>query len=68
MRFPNQKRVQPLLDAAKEEGFDVSRTQNGHLKLSRPGCPSVYTGSTPGDTRSVKNAVARMRRAKRDSR
>ncbi len=62
MRFPNAKRLAPLLAFAKQEGFEVARTRNGHLKFTKPGYPPVFTSSTPSDHRAIKNTLAQLRR------
>jgi|AntRauTorckE6833_2_1112554.scaffolds.fasta_scaffold128630_2 hypothetical protein len=50
---------------ANKLGFDISRTRNNHLKLTKPGCQPVFCPGTPGDIRSQKNAVGQIRRSAR---
>lgn len=59
------KRLQPLIEFALCEGWQVSRTRNGHLKFSKPGLPPIYTGTTASDYRASRNAMARLRRQQR---
>lgn len=46
------KRLKPLIDFAIREGWTVVRTPGGHLKFSKQGFPSIYTGATAGDHRA----------------
>jgi len=59
------KRLKPLIEFALNEGWEVTRTAGGHLRFTKPGLPAIYTGSTPSDHRSTRNALARMRRQAR---
>lgn len=63
----NRKALQPVLDYARQHGFRVNRTRGGHLRLSKRGCPPVFTSSTPSDPRGVKNTLALLRRVNRQS-
>lgn len=56
------REVDKLVGAAHSQGFAISRTGSGHLRLSKGG-ESVVVPSTPSDHRSVKNARAALRRA-----
>jgi hypothetical protein len=56
------KRLKPLIEYALKEGWEVTRTSGGHLCLTKPGLPAIYTGSTPSDHRSPRNALARLQR------
>lgn len=57
------QRLRPLIEYALSEGWEVSRTAGGHLKLVKPGMPPIYTGSTTSDRRSVLSARTRLERA-----
>lgn len=59
------KCMKPAIRAAEELGFKTARTRNGHLKFSQPGCAPVFAPTTPGDPRSVQNAVSLIRRSYR---
>jgi len=65
--IPSQgyKRLKPLIELAQAEGWHVERTRSGHLQLSKPGWPPIYTGSTTSDHRATRNARARLRRENR---
>lgn len=58
-----QKALMALLTYARQSGWAVHRTSGGHLKFTKPGCRPVYTSSTPGDHRAVRNARALLRRS-----
>ncbi|PMR75296.1 hypothetical protein [Billgrantia endophytica] len=61
------KRLQPLIDFAQSEGWQVMRTSGGHLKFVKPGLPAIYTSSTASDHRTIRNARAQLRRAQRQA-
>jgi hypothetical protein len=51
--------------AARDQGFQVSRTTRGHSVFYAPD-PSVkpiYGSGTPGDRRAILNLLAQLRRA-----
>jgi predicted RNA binding protein YcfA (HicA-like mRNA interferase family) len=49
------------------EGWQATRTARGHIRLRHPrAARAVIAPGTPGDWRSVRNALAEMRRALRD--
>lgn len=50
---------------AVNHGWDVERTNGGHVRFLKPGCPPVFTGFSPSDARAEKNVVARLRRVQR---
>lgn len=56
------KALAMLLEYALMQGWQVSRTPGGHLRFCKPGCAPVYTSSTPGDHRAVRNARAMLKR------
>lgn len=46
-------------------GWSVVK-EKGHYKWTPPGGgPTIYSGSTPGDQRSLKNTLSQLRRAAR---
>lgn len=57
------KRLWPLFCYAKAHGWQISRTNGGHLRLTKPGRPIIHTSSTPSDWRAVRNAVSMLARA-----
>lgn len=59
------KRLKPLIELAQAEGWQVTRTARGHLELTKPGLPPIYTSSTSSDHRATRNALARLRRETR---
>lgn len=60
------KRLLPLIEFALSEGWEVRRTQGGHLKFVKSGLPPIFTSSTASDHRASQNAWARLRRATRN--
>lgn len=63
--YPSCKDLHPLIDAAREQGWRVETTSNGHLKfLSKDRSVSPVFGPwTPSDTRSVRNVTTKLRHA-----
>lgn len=62
MRKITHSELRRIAQSAREAGWTVEFTRNGHLRFLAPdGDGIVVTGSTPSDTRSVKNCVARLR-------
>jgi len=59
------KKLQALFTYAAQFGWTISRTNGGHLRLSKPGRPFIHTSSTPSDWRAVRNALAMLARADR---
>lgn len=59
----SRKRLLPLIEFALREGWEVSRTPDGHLKFVKPGLPPIYTSATASDHRAGLNARAQLRRA-----
>ncbi|ANF26268.1 TPA: type II toxin-antitoxin system HicA family toxin [Pseudomonas aeruginosa] len=69
-----RERLRALIEFALGEGWRVVRTSGGHLKFTKPGCasiytgsPSIYTSSTASDHRADRNARAQLRRADRQA-
>lgn len=57
------KRLWPLFCYAKAHGWQITKTNGGHLRLTKPGRPIIHTSSTPIDWRAVRNAVSMLARA-----
>lgn len=55
------KRLRPLVEFAVSQGWQVSRTQGGHLKFVKAGMPPIFTSFTASDHRAGQNAWARLR-------
>jgi predicted RNA binding protein YcfA (HicA-like mRNA interferase family) len=58
------KEVKALVRHLRRQGFTVSLTKrSGHYKVRHPESPGmVILPSTPSDARSLRNAVAQLRR------
>lgn len=52
-----------LVQRAEAAGWTVTLTRRRHLRFQTPDGQVVFTGSTSGDYRGVRNAAARLRRA-----
>lgn len=65
--YRGHPRLRPLIEFALSEGWQVARTQGGHLKFTKAGLPSVYTSATASDHRADRNAMARLRRAEQNA-
>ena len=61
------KGVGELLIYAADHGWQISLTQGGHLRFTKPGHGPVFTSSTPSDRRAYLNALAMLRRADRSA-
>lgn len=61
----NQKRLESLVHFAQRHKWRMERTRGGHIKLTKPGMPPIFTSFTPSDSRSQRNVIARMRRVQR---
>jgi hypothetical protein len=44
--MPKAHDLRPLIELALREGWNVSRTDGGHLMLIKQGFPPIFTGST----------------------
>lgn len=60
-----REQLRGLIEFALSEGWQVRRTPKGHLKFTKPGHTSIYTGTTASDHRACLNARAELRRAMR---
>jgi hypothetical protein len=53
-----------LIRQAKRDGWTVTTTNGGHLRLEHPEASMpIFTGSTPSCPRAFRNALAAMKRA-----
>lgn len=59
------KGVWELLIYAADHGWQISLTQGGHLRFTKPGRGPVFSSSTPSDRRAFRNALAMLRRSDR---
>ncbi|HCB2859828.1 TPA: hypothetical protein N3447_004425 [Klebsiella aerogenes] len=57
--------MQELMQYADSLGWEINHTHGGHIRFTRKGSPPVFTSSSPGDYRSVKNVRAMLRRLSR---
>lgn len=64
IRCPS-KAMKRLMRFAMHHGWQVERTNGGHLRFLKRGCPPVFTGFSPSDVRAEKNMLARLRRVQR---
>lgn len=55
------KRLNPLIDFARKEGWSVVGRPSGRLTFTKPGLPPIYTGATAGNHRISRNAQAHRR-------
>ncbi|MEP3667154.1 MAG: hypothetical protein ABJN42_10520 [Roseibium sp.] len=54
--------LRSTLQNLNTEGWDITRTSNGHLKLTNPeALRPVFSSSTPSDVRGMKNLVSECR-------
>jgi hypothetical protein len=61
LRIPESLR--DMARTARSRNWTISLRGSGHLKWRSPDGEIVITPSTPSDSRSAKNARARLRRA-----
>lgn len=61
------KGVQRVVRFAEAHNWQIERTRGGHIKLTKPGMPPVFTSYSPSDARSQRNAIALLRRVQRSS-
>ena len=57
------KDTKKLVKAAEAQGFTVTRTKNGHPRISKDGQWVTVLPGTTSDWRSRRNALAALRRA-----
>lgn len=59
--------IEKVIRYAAENDWAVKRTRKGHVRLTKPGCASVFTSFTASDSkRAALNAISQLRRAERD--
>jgi len=64
---PREWRKQ-VAELADDYGYEVTRSQNNHLRLTKPGHPVVFTSGSSSDWRTIKNLRAQLRRNQPDAR
>lgn len=57
------KDVAALLKEAKRQGFEVSKSNGGHLRIKAPSGALIFDTGTKLDPRGFRNFRQRMRRA-----
>ncbi|MBE6483687.1 MAG: type II toxin-antitoxin system HicA family toxin [Actinomycetaceae bacterium] len=57
------KEVRKLVKELEAAGFTTERTSRGHVKVYRDGTLITTLPGTPSSSRSLKNAMAYLRRA-----
>ncbi|WP_036828690.1 hypothetical protein [Phycicoccus jejuensis] len=57
------KEMRKIAKALEQQGFDVKVTKRGHISVSKDGRFVVVFAGTPSDWRSMRNALAAMKRA-----
>ncbi len=63
-RATMQKEIREIVEEAQRQGWRVRPLKSGHVLLLAPDGKSTATlPGTPSDWRSLKNAIAEMRRA-----
>lgn len=61
------RRTADIKRKAEAMGWAVRLTNGNHLRFDKPGHRPVFTSLTPGDCRSGKNALAKLRRVERQT-
>lgn len=56
------KDLRKMVKALEKQGFTVRQTKNNHYNVTRDGAYIVTLPGTPSDWRSMKNALAALRR------
>lgn len=54
-----------VIQFAEENGWIADKTNNGHLRFRKEGRQTTFHSSTPGDRRSGKNVISKLRRRDR---
>lgn len=57
------KDLRKIAQALEDQGFEVVTTTKGHLKVLRDGRVVAVFAGTPSDRRSLRNSLARAKRA-----
>jgi hypothetical protein len=55
------RELKPAYEAAVAQNWEITYTGGGHMKWLSPKGVPVFTGSTPGDKRAIKNHIARLK-------
>lgn len=50
--------LEKIVRAAKDQGWEVGRTEKSHWSFTNPEGATFITSGTPSDVRSVRNALA----------
>ncbi|MGP5311040.1 MULTISPECIES: type II toxin-antitoxin system HicA family toxin [Halomonadaceae] len=59
--------IEKVIRYAADNNWAVKRTRKGHVRLTKPGCASVFTSFTASDSKwAALNAISQLRRAERD--
>lgn len=57
------KSMAPAVKLAERYGFEVSRSNGGHLRFAKEGRRTVFSSFTPSDKRSCLNAMSKIRQS-----
>lgn len=60
MKVPRD--MKPLVQAAREAGWEVTMSGGGHLRFEAPNGELVFTSSSPSCRRAAANTRAELRR------
>jgi len=55
------KEMKSLLELAKDQGWEVERNKNNHIKFLSPNGGIVFVSSTPSDHRALENIKRDLR-------
>ncbi|MFD6356746.1 hypothetical protein [Nocardia tengchongensis] len=58
-----QKDLRKLLKDLEDQGFEWRETTKGHIRVGKNGRAIATFSGTPSDVRSMKNAIAPLKRA-----
>lgn len=59
----SSKDIRQLIKKLEDQGFEVTRSKNGHYAVRKDGRRVGTLASTPSDPRGTKNAIAQLKRA-----
>lgn len=57
----SNKEFRALIEQATKQGWEVTKTNGGHLRWLSPTGRVVFSSFSPGDRRAVKNTVSQLR-------
>lgn len=60
MKLTNKDLV-VLIKQAEDQGWNVTKRNNGHLKWVSPSGTIVYSAASPSDNRAIKNITRELR-------